>query len=81
MFTPSPVFRHSLERFRVPQASVSGLSMQPITAYQSSPGQTPLTPLLFEMVSLCSPGCPRTHSVDQVGLELTEIPLPLSPEC
>jgi hypothetical protein len=24
-------------------------------------------------VSLNSPGCPRTHSVDQAGLELTEI--------
>jgi hypothetical protein len=32
------------------------------------------------MVSPCSPGCPGTHSVDQAGLELTEIllPLPLS---
>jgi hypothetical protein len=25
--------------------------------------------------------CPRTHSVDQAGLELTEICLPLPPEC
>lgn len=29
-----------------------------------------------DRVSLCSPGCRGTHSVDQVGLEL----LPLSPE-
>jgi hypothetical protein len=34
-----------------------------------------------DRVSLCSPGCPGTHSVDQAGLELTEIHLPLPPEC
>jgi hypothetical protein len=26
------------------------------------------------MVSLCSPGCPGTHSVDQAGLELRNLP-------
>jgi hypothetical protein len=26
-----------------------------------------------DRVSLCGPGCPRTQSVDQAGLELTEI--------
>jgi hypothetical protein len=26
------------------------------------------------MVSLCSPGCPGTHSVDQAGLELRNSP-------
>jgi hypothetical protein len=32
--------------------------------------------LLFfrDRVSLCSPGCPRTHSVDQAGLELRNPP-------
>ena len=30
-------------------------------------------------VSLCSSSCPRTHYVDQVGLELIEIRLPLPP--
>jgi hypothetical protein len=25
-------------------------------------------------VFLCSPGCPRTHSVDQAGLELRNLP-------
>jgi hypothetical protein len=29
----------------------------------------------------CSPLCPETCSVDQVDLELTEICLPLPPEC
>jgi hypothetical protein len=29
---------------------------------------------------LCSPGCPRTSSMDQAGLKLTEICLPLPPE-
>jgi hypothetical protein len=32
-------------------------------------------------VSLCSPGCPGTCSVDQAGLELTEICLLLPSEC
>jgi hypothetical protein len=27
-----------------------------------------------DRVSLCSPGCPGTHSVDQVGLELRNSP-------
>jgi hypothetical protein len=32
--------------------------------------------LLFfrDKVSLCSPGCPGTHSVDQAGLELRNLP-------
>ncbi|EDL86686.1 rCG41244, isoform CRA_a [Rattus norvegicus] len=30
-----------------------------------------------DRVSLCSPDCPGTHSVDQEGLELTEIHLDL----
>jgi hypothetical protein len=33
------------------------------------------TLLVFrDRVSLCSPGCPRTHSVDQAGLELRNPP-------
>ena len=37
----------------------------------------------FETGSLYigSPGCPETPHVDQNGLELTKIRLPLSPEC
>jgi hypothetical protein len=27
-----------------------------------------------DRVSLCSPGCPRTHFVDQAGLELRDPP-------
>lgn len=30
---------------------------------------------------LCSPDCPGTHSVAQTGLALTQIHLPLAPEC
>ena len=37
--------------------------------------------LFFKTGFLCSPGSPRTHSVDQAGLELTELHLPLPPEC
>ena len=32
-------------------------------------------------VSLCSHGCPGTHSVDPAGLKFSEISLPLPPEC
>jgi hypothetical protein len=31
-------------------------------------------------VSLCSPGCPGTHCVEQAGLELIEMQLLLPPE-
>jgi hypothetical protein len=35
--------------------------------------------LIFrDRVSLCSPGCPGTHSVDQAGLELRNPPAPAS---
>jgi hypothetical protein len=27
-----------------------------------------------DRVSLCSPGCPGTHSIDQAGLELRSLP-------
>jgi hypothetical protein len=30
--------------------------------------------ILVAFVSLCSPGCPGTHSVDQAGLELRNLP-------
>ena len=30
---------------------------------------------------LYSPGCPGTHYVDQAGFQLTEMLLPLPPEC
>jgi hypothetical protein len=32
-------------------------------------------------VSLYSPGCPGTHSVDQAGLKLRNPPASASPEC
>ena len=32
-------------------------------------------------VPLCHPGCLGAYSVDQAGLDLTEIRLPLPPEC
>jgi hypothetical protein len=42
---------------------------------------SPARPLAFfffffprDRVSLCSPGCPGTHSVDQAGLELSNLP-------
>jgi len=38
--------------------------------------------LVFEdRFSLCSPGCPETHSIDQAGLKFTDISLPLPPKC
>lgn len=35
----------------------------------------------MRQVSLCSPGCPATHYVDQAGPKLNEICLPLLSEC
>ncbi|GAB1284876.1 Fer-1-like protein 5 [Apodemus speciosus] len=43
---------------------------------QMDPNYKPLvsttqhSPVIYDEVSLCSPGCPGTHSVDQAGLEL-----------
>jgi hypothetical protein len=34
-----------------------------------------------DRVSLYIPDCLRTHSIDQAGLKLTEIHLPLPPDC
>jgi hypothetical protein len=34
--------------------------------------------LFLDRVSLCSPGCPGTHSVDQAGLELRNPPASVS---
>ena len=31
-----------------------------------------------DRVSLCSPGCPGTHSIDQAGLEFRELPVSAS---
>lgn len=31
--------------------------------------------ILWDMVSLCSPGSPITHSVDQAGTELRDLPV------
>jgi hypothetical protein len=36
--------------------------------------------LFWDRVSLCNPGCPGTHFVDQAGLKLRN-PLPLPPKC
>jgi hypothetical protein len=32
-----------------------------------------VTVVFQDRVSLCSPGCPSTHSVDQAGLELKDL--------
>ena len=32
----------------------------------------------FETGFLCSPGCPGTHSIDQAGLELRNLPVSAS---
>ena len=36
----------------------------------SRPGRSQFFLVFRDRVSLCSPGCPRTHSEDQAGLEL-----------
>lgn len=35
--------------------------------------------MFLDKVSVCSPGCLETRSIDQTGLELTEVCLPLPP--
>ena len=46
-----------------------------------SRGSSPELSVFFKTVSWCnSAGYPGTRSVDQAGLEFTEIHLPLSPE-
>jgi hypothetical protein len=46
-----------------------------IEGLQSLKNLTFVCLFVFEArVSLCSPGCPGTHSVDQVGLELRNLP-------
>ena len=35
----------------------------------------------FGLASVCSPGCPGIHYVDQAGFELTLICLSLPPKC
>ena len=42
---------------------------------------SPISALTQDRVSQCCPGCPETCSVDQAGLELTGIHVPLPPEC
>ena len=37
--------------------------------------------LFWYRILFLAPGCPATRSVDQAGLKLTEIRLPLPPEC
>ena len=37
-------------------------------------GSPPPTSVFRDRVSLCSPGCPGTHVVDQAGLELRNLP-------
>ena len=52
---------------------------------QGDPDSTYLISLIyfyvFETGSPCRPSRPGTHSVDQAGLELTRICLPLPPKC
>ena len=45
---------------------------------QNKKEKTKLPEISFFLVSLCSPGCPRTHSIDQDGLELRNLPVSAS---
>jgi hypothetical protein len=58
------------------------LAWTPRLTWFSCP-RPPPPPWLFiwERGFLCSFGCLRTHDVAQAGLELTEVHLPLPPEC
>ncbi|GAB1287179.1 Polyadenylate-binding protein [Apodemus speciosus] len=62
----------------VPSSCLSGPASKHDTAsLYPPPGQPGLQPGASHTesrVSLCSPGCPGTHSVDQAGLELRNLP-------
>jgi hypothetical protein len=61
--------------------SIVSTSLQRQT-YVSTSTWHPFCLFVFQdRVSLCIPGCLGTHYVDQAGLELTEIFLPLPPKC
>jgi hypothetical protein len=50
-------------------------SLPNLQLHLPSPAQSPaLAFFVVVVVSLCSPGCPGTHSVDQAGLELRNPP-------
>lgn len=61
--------------------SLCFLSFQWVLVPLSLPNQSFFFLLVVVGASLCSPVWPRTHYVEQVGLEYTEIYLLLSPEC
>jgi hypothetical protein len=46
----------------------------PISTWETPPPPPTPHPHPRDRVSLCSPGCPGTHSVDQAGLELRNPP-------
>jgi hypothetical protein len=57
------------------------LPQGPVTIYKESFPWNESSSLLYypDRVSLCSPDCPGTHSVDQTGLELRNQPTFVSP--
>ena len=64
-----------------PRETLSSLDFVSSFPFSSSFSLVVAVFVFLRQVSLCSPGCATTHSVDQAGLELTEIHLPLPPEC
>ena len=60
----------------VTEPSLPTLSLLFITDTAAAATTTTTTTTL---VSLCSPGCPETYSVDQADFQLTDIHLPLPP--
>jgi hypothetical protein len=61
--------------------SERGVKLEPFFQREGAPGMlyqeenVKLEPFFFQdRVSLCSPGCPGIHSVDQAGLDIRDLP-------
>jgi hypothetical protein len=61
----------------LPGSAVLCLALSCLSVVNRLPPPSLKTPTPYptpDRVSLCSPGCPETHSVDQAGLELRNPP-------
>jgi hypothetical protein len=64
----------SVSRKRDGEANLKQAQRLGLVFHTFNPGSFVLFCFVRDRVSLCSPGCPGTHSVDQAGLELRNLP-------
>ena len=65
----------------IEDVTTSGKSMEETVPIIRAQADIEIVGFFRRRVSLCIPGYPATHFVDQAGLELTEIYLLLPPQC